>query len=385
MPRTLTIAAVQMDANSAPTHIRLSRAQQLVEQAAAAGARLVALPELFNIGYEYSDGNHARAETADGPTLAWMRQTAARLGVHLAGSLLLLDGADIYNSLLLVAPDGRTWRYDKNYPWGWERGYFRGRRATVVADTDLGRLGMLICWDTAHRDLWQQYAGKIDAMLISSCPPDVTNPTYEFPSGSRLTIDQLGPLMAAIKDSGRRLFGDMINEQTTWLGVPTANTVGTGRITTAVPRGLATLLAIVPSAPWLLRYLPQAHRLRMSCDMIQGCKVVDAEGHVLAEMAQEQGEGFTAAEVVLADAPPQPRGAQPPSRVPAFAYLSSDIILPWLMEPIYRRGVRRAWGEHMAPSAKRMRLWAGAAGILVAFGMAVGLLARRRAARSIVA
>jgi hypothetical protein len=119
----------------------------------------------------------------------------------------------------------------------------------------------------------------------------------------------------------------------------------------------------------------------MSCDMIQGCKVVDAEGRVLAEMAQEQGEGFTVAEVALADAPPLPRGAQPPSRVPAFAYLSSDIILPWLMQPIYRRGVRRAWGRHMAPSAGRMGLWAGAAGILVAFGLAVGLLARRRAAR----
>lgn len=381
MPRTLVIAAVQMDAIPAPTHIRLTRAERLVEQAAEAGAQLVVLPELFNIGYEYSDSNHTRAEAADGPTLAWMRQAATRLGIHLAGSLLLLDGGEIYNSLVLLAPDGRMWRYDKNYPWGWERGSFRGRRATVVATTDLGRLGMLICWDTAHRDLWQQYAGKIDAMLISSCPPDVSNPTYEFPNGSRLTLDQLGPLMATIKGSGRKLFGHMINEQTAWLGVPAVNTVGTGRITTAVPRGLATLLAIVPTAPWLLRYLPQAHQLRMRCAMIQGCKVVDAQGRALAEMTQQQGEGFTTAEVVLADAPPQPRGAQPPSRVPTFAYLSSDIILPWLMQPIYRRGVRRAWGGHMARSDERMGLWIGAAGIAAALGLAVGLLARRRAAR----
>ena len=36
-------------------------------------------------------------------------------------------------------------------------------------------------------------------------------------------------------------------------------------------------------------------------------------------------------------------GAQPPSRVPAFAYLSSDVVLPWLTEPVYRDGVRPGW------------------------------------------
>src|SRR5258708_3590428 len=94
--------------------------------------------------------------------------------------------------------------------------------------------------------------------------------------------------------------------------------------------------------------------MRLTCDLIQGCKVVDAHGRVLTEMDQAAGEGFTIATAPLADAPPQPRGAQPPSRVPAFAYLSSDVMLPWLVAPIYRRGVRRTWGSHMAADGDRI-------------------------------
>jgi hypothetical protein len=41
-----------------------------------------------------------------------MRETAASLHIHLAGSLMLLDGNEVYNSLLLFAPDGRYWLGD---------------------------------------------------------------------------------------------------------------------------------------------------------------------------------------------------------------------------------------------------------------------------------
>ncbi|MEJ2150675.1 MAG: carbon-nitrogen hydrolase family protein, partial [Chloroflexota bacterium] len=176
--RELSVAAVQMDANPAPTAERLARAEPLVIRAAQAGAQLIALPELFNTGYAYSDENHARAERLGGPTTTWMRETAAHLDVHLAGTLMLLEQGDIYNALLLFAPDGRMWRYDKNYPWGWERGYFRephGSRRTVVAETDLGDFGLLICWDLAHCGLWRRYAARVDMMVICSCPPQVTD------------------------------------------------------------------------------------------------------------------------------------------------------------------------------------------------------------------
>ncbi|HLF90673.1 MAG TPA: carbon-nitrogen hydrolase family protein [Anaerolineales bacterium] len=377
MPRKLQLAAVQLDANPAPTEGRLARAEKLVTQAAEAGAELVVLPELFNTGYTYDNSNHERAERLDGETVTWMRETAARLNLHLAGSVMLLDVDEVYNALLLFAPDGRMWRYNKVYPWGWERGYFRNGRDVTVAETGLGRIGMLICWDTAHLDLWRRYAGQVDFVLIASCPPDVTNPTYHFHDGYTATFDDMGPLKQ-MKNTGRALFGEMINEQTAWLGVPAVASVGAGRISTHLPQAKASVGAMVPLVPWLAKYVPEAEQIKMSCEIIHGCKVVDADGNVLTEIPKGEGDAFTIAEVTLSDQRPAPAEPQPPSRLPSFSYFSSDYLLPWLTIPIYRQGLRRVWGGHMAPIDASTRQWAVVAVGVGVLGYLLGRFSKRR-------
>lgn len=377
MPRNLTLAAIQLDANPAPTADRLARAQTQLEQAAAQDAHLAVLPELFNTGYIYDDSNYTRAERMDGPTVTWMRETAARLNLHLAGSLMLLDVDEVYNALLLFAPNGRMWRYNKVYPWGWERGYFRNGRDVTVAETDLGRIGMLVCWDTAHLDLWRRYAGQVDFMLVSSCPPDVSNPTYRFPDGETATFADMGPLVQGMQDAGKRLFGEMVNEQTAWLGVPMVATVGAGRVTTRLPQAKASLAAMVPLAPWLAKYVPVAEDVEMSCDIVPGCKVVDANGKVLASVSEGSGDAFTLGEVVVRDQRPVPNRDQPASSLPPMVYVTSDYLLPWLTIPTYRQGLRRAWGAQMAPLEASTRQW-----VVVALGAGLlGYLMGRRKRR----
>jgi predicted amidohydrolase len=367
-----------MDASPAPTQDRLARAERLVSEAARAGGRLVVLPEIFNTGYGYSEDNYRRAEPLDGPTPAWMKKTAARLGIHLAGSILLLDQDDVYNALLLFAPDGRMWRYDKNYPWGWERAYFRDGDRITVAETELGRLGFMICWDVAHLDLWQRYAGRVDMMVIASCPPDVSDPTFHFPDGSQLTYRDMGPLMASLQGTGGLVFADMLERQAAWLGVPAVNTVGSGRIRTGIPNGAVALASLLPTAPWLIPYLPQARHIQMACDFVEGCKVVDAGGQVLARLTQAQGEAFVVAEVSLADERPQPRLPQPASPLSPFTYFGADTLLPLLSIPTYRAGLRRTWGRHMAPLNASTRRWLPLLGASLAAGLLSGVLFRRR-------
>jgi hypothetical protein len=375
----MKIAAIQMDANPAPTTERLARADQLVRKSVDAGAQLVVLPEIFNTGYAYSETNHRRAEPVDGPTATWMKHTAVGLKIHLAGSLMLLDQDEVYNALLLFAPDDKMWRYDKNYPWGWERGYFRDSQRITIARTELGDVGLMVCWDVAHLDLWRRYAGRVDLMVISSCPPDASNPTFHFPNGDQLTTDDMGPVFASLKGTGRLVFGDMVNQQTAWLNVPAVHTVGSGHIKTDIPNGLASfLLGLFPVAPWLIKYLPQASQVQMSCDLVPGCKIVDANGQVLTEVAQEQGETFTIAEVTLGEKKRFPQGPQPASPISWITYFVSDIVMPWLTIPVYRKGLRRVWGEQMAPVEPATRRWKILLATSVIASFLVGLLLGRR-------
>jgi hypothetical protein len=337
MDRRITIATTQLDAAPAPVPERLVRAESLVTQAARAGAQLVVLPELFNTGYAYRNENFSLAESFDGRTAQWMKQTSSRLGVHLAGSLLLCDGQEIYNALLLYAPDGRVWRYDKNYPWGWERAYFREGRAVCIAGTDLGAIGMMLCWDMAHADLWRRYARKVDLILACSCPPDASNGTYHFPDGSQVTAAQMGPMMRSMRQSAPRIFEDTPAQQTAWLGVPFVGSTACGVVRTPLPNPVGSLMGFLPTAPWLIRYLPQLKHVEVSAGLVEAARIFAADGRLVAGLRGEQGESFALAEVSLPAERPQPQGPQPKPPVPSLVYLASDTFLTAASRGTYAR------------------------------------------------
>jgi hypothetical protein len=303
LPRTILVATVQMDVTPTPVDERLCRAEEIAGNATRLGAELVVLPELFNTGYAYTNDNFHHAEMVDGPTIHWLKRTARLMNIHLAGTLLLVDGGEIFNSMFIVAPDGQSWRYDKSFPWGWERGYFRGSPArggarATVAQTSLGDLGILICWDIAHPALWAAYAGQVDLV-----------------------------------------FGEMLCQQTAWLGIPAANSSGCGTFDSPLPDGQGSLLAMLPFAPWLERYLPQADRLRITAGLVDCCQIVSAQGQQLAHRPQHLEEGFCIMEVALNEKR-QPGTRQPAAPVSRLAYLFSDTFLSRLMLPTYRRGIR---------------------------------------------
>ena len=336
--RNIRVAAVQMNAQPQALEHRLQAAENYITQAAAQGAEIVLLPEVFNTGYTYAPTNFARAETIDGPTVIWMKEQTARFNIYLAGSLLLRDSGEIFNTMLLVSPKGQLWRYDKTYPWAWERAYFtRSKRGITVAETPLGRFGMLICWDAMHPTLWQQYAGQIDMMLVVSCPPRPHEFTLIFDDGSRYSLKEGSALYRYSARNAGLAFGDLLRQQAAHLGVPVVNTTAGGVFHTHLPAPQIAMLGFTAMHPALWRKWKAASRFELETPFFHETYIADASGHPLTQVQSD--EGICTADVTLTEPPNHP-GPNPDFGLSPLAYFLFDRFVPAVMGPLYRRALR---------------------------------------------
>jgi predicted amidohydrolase len=338
MVAKLKIAAVQMRSSYGNVTANLTKAESFVREAARAEAKLVVLPELFNTGYGYTPVNYELTETPEGPTYRWLVELASELDIHLAGSFLLRKGDDIYNTLLLAAPDGQTWEYDKTHPWGWERAYFCAGKGPLIADTALGKFGMLICYDVAYPDLFAAYAGKVQLLLVSSCPPKVNRMTIHFPDGTDVEMVDTGPVAKLIQESGDHLFDADLRDQAARLSVPMVNAMPFGDFVSPVPRAKLSFGVSVAGNPNLWKLLGDSDQATISAGYNQHTQITAASGHMLA--GPPEGDGLAIAEVEIPDLPPQPTKPQPKMRLhPASRWVSS--LLSWLVIPEYKRNQKR--------------------------------------------
>ncbi len=344
MSKSIKTAVIQLDASPAPVAERLAKAGKLIAQCVELDARLIVLPEVFNTGYEYSDQNYIRAESLDGLTATWMTQASARYQIHLAGSFLRKEQNAIFNTMLLVAPDGRRWHYDKNYPWMWERAYFQKGTEITVADTEFGKVGLLICWDVAHPKLWQQYRGKVELIIVSSCPPKAFDLSLVFPNGERVVGKNAGALIQYLKRTTDKTFGEYLRTQASSLGIPVAHATSTGTFCSSLPKSKTALAMLSVIYPPLWKHKSQFARAQIETDYFNETYIADSSGVVL-QSVPSGSDGFAISEVILPDASPDPKGKQPPFGIPKFTYLI-DSMADMLLDAEYRKKLRRYLAEH---------------------------------------
>jgi N-carbamoylputrescine amidase len=154
--RHVTVAATQMSCDwNADRNI--AKAEELVRTAAARGARIILLPELFEAPYfcVEQDNRHlalARA-VSENRAVQHFSAIARELGVVLPVSFFERAGQVFFNSIAIVDADGRTLGvYRKSHipngPGYQEKTYFSpGDTGFKVWSTRFGRIGVGICWD----------------------------------------------------------------------------------------------------------------------------------------------------------------------------------------------------------------------------------------------
>ena len=167
-PTKVRVAAVQMQMDEAVEQ-NLERAIESIRAAAAQGARLICLPELFRSRYfcqSENTANFALAESIPGPTTNTLEELAKELDVVIVASVFERRAAGIFHNTAVVL-DGKAGLagiYRKMHipddPRYYEKFYFTpGDLGFRAFSTRAGKIGVLICWDQ-----WYPEAARLTAL-----------------------------------------------------------------------------------------------------------------------------------------------------------------------------------------------------------------------------
>jgi len=148
---TIRVAACQIDPQLGDVDRNLEHIERVVAEAAAAGAKLVVLPEAAVTGYVFENLDEALTVAQRAVAVAEQRlaDAALKAGVALIVGTLEAEAREVFNTALIFSGDGRRFRYRKMHlPYlGVDRFATPGPDAPEVYDLAGMRVGVLICYD----------------------------------------------------------------------------------------------------------------------------------------------------------------------------------------------------------------------------------------------
>jgi N-carbamoylputrescine amidase len=145
------VACIQMEPKVGEKDANLKKTLELIDKAADNGAQLIVLPELCNSGYVFESRQEAHElaeEIPGGPSTDAWSKIAAKRGVYIVAGISERGDSVLFNSSVLIGPEGYIGTYRKLHLWNTENLYFEpGDLGFPVFHTELGRIGMIICYD----------------------------------------------------------------------------------------------------------------------------------------------------------------------------------------------------------------------------------------------
>jgi omega-amidase len=171
----LTLALVQMVVSSVVEE-NLEKASSMVEKAAAAGAQVVALPEMFSCPYQ-TDLFPLYAQLEGGPMWQWLSALAIRENIWLVGGSVpeLDEQGKVYNTCYVFDPSGKqvgkhrkVHLFDININNGQqfkESDTLTAGKDLCLVETPFGKIGIMICFDIRFME-WARLLTDAGADLL---------------------------------------------------------------------------------------------------------------------------------------------------------------------------------------------------------------------------
>lgn len=224
METRLNAAVAQITCKDGVVMANLEHASELLLQGVTNGAQLVLFPEFMSQGYRLTPEIWDSAEPFDGPTVNWLRETARKHNIFVGSSFLELRDGNFFNTFALASPGGKiAGKVYKRNPSMWEAYFFLGEKGPQYIDTEIGRIGVGICFDNHTYEVASAIReSRIDLMLM---PHSYCTPTVENKMTSKADIDRLNNLPCRVA----RLYNE-------WFGVPVIMCNKSGSWDSPVPK-----------------------------------------------------------------------------------------------------------------------------------------------------
>jgi nitrilase len=248
---TVTVAVVQAAPVAFDLAATLDKTERLVAEAASRGARLALFPEAFIscyprglsfgavVGERNAPGRDLFRRYWDssidvpGPVVDRLEAATRQHGIHLVIGVIEREGGTLYCTVLFFAPGRYLGKHRKLMPTAAERlvwGFGDGSTLPVY-DTDVGKLGAVVCWENRMPLLRMAMYGK---GIEIYCAPTADGRETWIPTVRHIALEGRCFVLSCNQFALRRDFPPDLDEE---LGVDPERVINKGGSCIVTPLG----------------------------------------------------------------------------------------------------------------------------------------------------
>jgi len=193
MPQKVNVALAQISCKVGDKKHNINVMKKNVKRAKEKGANLVIFPELSLTGYLSRDLAYELAEPIPGPSIHSLEEIAKKENMHIVFGMPEQSEkahAVLYNTAVLLGPDGLIGKYRKmhlpTHSVFEEKRYFRLGYEASVFETEIGKMGLTICYDMFFPEISRLLRLKGSKLIICiSASPAVRSRFFEVFTAAR--------------------------------------------------------------------------------------------------------------------------------------------------------------------------------------------------------
>ncbi len=155
---TINAAAIQFNVKPGDPDANLAHVREALTRAAGQGANLAVLPEMWSSGFDYRNLNELALRTEG--IVDELLELSGKLKLVIVGSMPEPNGDKVFNTIYLVDNGTLAGVYRKIHLFSLlgEDKAFSGGDRWLLADTSIGKIGVIICYDLRFPELSRRLA-----------------------------------------------------------------------------------------------------------------------------------------------------------------------------------------------------------------------------------